>query len=359
MSLRSKKEFTELNARKQKRITSGKGYPAKREGRSGDIRIRQIDGKGLHLFVKYGQKWYSIPLEEKVEAKYDRDRITIKPRNPKLSKYSTEMFKAGDDVIVQVDSGSLKVRNNINEGNPTLQVGSSDDEVFKIEVTYDSTAKTLDYVTFNTRAASSSANKGKYLIKADNVLALTLDDNALHVEDREFAIDATKTLYFDGDGGDTWITQVSHDKLQFTVGATAMLELDEAGTSGDIANFKTTGAGFTQGLTSYHVDDTNVQFNLKGNKAFLTFGSGNITDLHLFFPNVSCNCILLVKQDATGSRLITNYKTWDQASGNASTVIWAGGSNPTLTTTGNKIDIMSFYWDNTNHKAYGTITHNF
>ena len=68
---------------------------------------------------------------------------------------------------------------------------------------------------------------------------------------------------------------------------------------------------------------------------------------------------MLVKQDSTGSRTITNYKTWDQDAGNESTVVWAGGSNPTLTTTGDKLDIMSFYWDNVNHKAYGTVVHNF
>ncbi len=363
------KQFTALNARKQKRITTGKGRPARREGRSGDMRIRQVDGKGLHLFIKYGQKWYSIPLEEKVESKYDRDRVTIKPRNPIESKYSTEMFKSGDDVILKVDSGSLKVRNNTDEGNPTLQVGSSDDEVFKIEVTYDSAAKTLDYVTFNTRASSASAHKGKYLVNVDNNLALTLDDSALHVESRDLALDATKILYLDGHLGDTYIHETSGDRLQFVVGGTPMFELEEAGTSGDIANFKTTGAGFTQFYVTHNSADTNVNFNTSGNKAFLLFGDTNadgsvesassITDIHLFFPNVSCNCLLILKQDSTGSRTITNWKTWDQAAGNESTVEWAGGTAPTLTTTGNKIDIVSFYWDNTNHKAYGTITQNF
>ena len=85
----------------------------------------------------------------------------------------------------------------------------------------------------------------------------------------------------------------------------------------------------------------------------------NITDLNLNFPDVSCNCVLLVKQDGTGSRTITNYKTFDQAGGNESTVKFAGGSNPALTTTANKLDIFSFYWDNDNHTAYGVVSQNF
>ena len=32
---------------------------------------------------------------------------------------------------------------------------------------------------------------------------------------------------------------------------------------------------------------------------------------------------------------------------------------PTLTTTANKLDIISFYWDNDNHKAYGVASLNF
>ena len=81
--------------------------------------------------------------------------------------------------------------------------------------------------------------------------------------------------------------------------------------------------------------------------------------MNLYFTNVSCNCILLLKQDGSGSRTVTNWKTWDQDNGNESTVVWAGGSNPTLTTTANKLDILSFYWDNDNHKAYGVATLNF
>lgn len=46
-----------------------------------------------------------------------------------------------------------------------------------------------------------------------------------------------------------------------------------------------------------------------------------------------------VKQDATGSRTVT----WP------STVIWAGGSAPTLTTTASRTDIVEFEFDGTNY----------
>jgi hypothetical protein len=40
-------------------------------------------------------------------------------------------------------------------------------------------------------------------------------------------------------------------------------------------------------------------------------------------------------------------------------VIWAGGSNPTLTTDANHVDILSFYYDADNEIAYGVATLDF
>jgi len=159
------------------------------------------------------------------------------------------------------------------------------------------------------------------------------------------------------------------------VGGDIAFRVSPAGSSGDTLNpalpimtlrgdykvvdMVSSPVGFTQKEATYNVDDTNIYFSLYGNKQYVELTDTPTVDLHLYFPDVSGNFVLLVKQDSTGTRLITNYRTWDQADGNESTVVFAGGSNPTLTTTGNKIDIFSFYWDNTNHKAYGTITHNF
>ena len=56
---------------------------------------------------------------------------------------------------------------------------------------------------------------------------------------------------------------------------------------------------------------------------------------------------------------ITNYNVYDaagNAAGGSSTVKFAGGSNPTLTTDANHVDIISFYWDNDNEIAYGVPT---
>ena len=172
------------------------------------------------------------------------------------------------------------------------------------------------------------------------------------------ALATEKRLFFDG-GVNTYVFEKSADNVFFVIGGDNVLKLTEVGNDGNVVDFMNSGAGFTQFVPVYNATDTLVYFNRSGNKAFLTFGSGNITDIHLSFPNLSCNCTLVLKQDGTGSRTITNWKTFDQAGANESTVKWPGGSAPTLSTGGNAVDIISFYWDNTNHTAYGVASLNF
>ena len=96
----------------------------------------------------------------------------------------------------------------------------------------------------------------------------------------------------------------------------------------------------------------------------MTFGAGNIADLNLFFPATSGNFTLLLKQDGTGSRTIAadGYLVFEHdgtAASGSSTVKFAGGSNPTLTTDANHVDIISFFWDSDNQICYGVASLDF
>ena len=119
-----------------------------------------------------------------------------------------------------------------------------------------------------------------------------------------------------------------------------------------------TGVGFTRLTPTFNASVTAVAFG-QSNKQYLTLTANLTGELRMVFPDTSGNFTLLVKQDATGGRTIAAWKTFDQNIANESSVVWAGGSAPTLTTTANKLDIVSFYWDNDNHIAYGVITKNF
>jgi hypothetical protein len=122
----------------------------------------------------------------------------------------------------------------------------------------------------------------------------------------------------------------------------------------------TRAAGFTQVEPTWDASDTVVDFKLS-NKQFLTFG-GHITNLRLHFPLVSGNFVLLLKQSAAGSRTIGVWRVYefDGTTADGSNIVkFAGGSNPILTTDGNHVDILSFYWDADNEIAYGVPTLDF
>ena len=105
--------------------------------------------------------------------------------------------------------------------------------------------------------------------------------------------------------------------------------------------------GFTQQTVSYNSATTTVDWKLS-NKASMTFGAGNITTFAFTNPTNPCNVLLMLIQDGTGSRIITN---WD------ADILWAGGNKPTLTTTASAVDIATFYWNGT--KYYGVASLDF
>ena len=167
-------------------------------------------------------------------------------------------------------------------------------------------------------------------------------------------IAGTKKLYFNDKGGE----YISGDGTNLTITSGSNLAIDAGGT----VEFDGCGVGFDLETPSYDASDTDVNF-INGNKQFVTFDGGDIADLNLIFPKVSGNFLLMLKQDGTGSRTVTNYKVWDRvdssaASGSA-TVKFAGGSNPDLTDDANHVDIISFFYDCDNEIAYGVASLDF
>jgi len=139
------------------------------------------------------------------------------------------------------------------------------------------------------------------------------------------------------------------------------------GSQGTISLSKAVGFGITTVTQGSIVGDaspatgnnTDVDFRL-GNKAKLNLVNTPTQVLGFVFPAVSGNFSLILSQDSA-DRLVTAYKAYQSDESDATTadLVWAGGSNPTLTTTVDKVDIISIFWDQGLKKAYATITHNF
>ena len=177
---------------------------------------------------------------------------------------------------------------------------------------------------------------------------------------QKIIINATDKLYFDG-GTDTYIYESSADTLRVVVGNDVIMQISEQGLDGNQVYFDNASVGFQQLEPTYDATNTFVDFR-HSNKQNFTFDGGSVTNINLQFPEMSGNFVLLVKQDGTGSRTITNWKVqeFDESGADGSAaVVWAGGSAPTLTTDANHVDILSFYWDADNEICYGVATLDF
>ena len=204
----------------------------------------------------------------------------------------------------------------------------------------------------------------------DNDDATKYTDLAVNSSNGAFKIDSGDEITLDShtgvinfrDAGDT------DDAFKITVvGGTGVTTLETVSDGADghmkiVADgrveFDGCGVGFDLVAPSYNSIVTDVDFRT-GNKQHVVFGSGDITNLQLTFPAASGNFQVLLKQDGTGSRTITNYRVYNAAESLVGAAKFPGGSNPTLTTDANHVDIISFYWDADNEIAYGVATLDF
>lgn len=100
--------------------------------------------------------------------------------------------------------------------------------------------------------------------------------------------------------------------------------------------------GFTQQSYTATGAGTTVDWRL-GNKAKVTLQANET--LTFTAPSNPGNLLLLLLQDATGSRTVTF----------PGTVIWQDATAPTLTTDGGGVDIISMYYDGTSYYAQAAL----
>tara|TARA_Y100001963_G_scaffold3006_1_gene4035 strand:- start:1291 stop:2400 length:1110 start_codon:yes stop_codon:yes gene_type:complete len=174
----------------------------------------------------------------------------------------------------------------------------------------------------------------------------------------DLTLSSGEKLFLDG-STTSYIYESSDDIVQIVVGGDRMISFDEASHViyfGDTSGPTSLPVGFTQSVVSFNNSDTVVYFNLTGQKQYVEL-TDNVTNITSKMPSVSASFTLVVKQDSTGGRVVTNWKVKDSGNNDAAgsaTVLWPGGSAPTLSTGANDIDIINFYWDATNEKLFGT-----
>ena len=298
----------------------------------GDLYLQDTDGSTIYLVG--GQS---------IDSKSTNDYISINTRNI-LVNTSTGMEGADSDskIFISSDTGYNSQITFMEGAGLNWSIGNDGSE-------------TPVKLSFSNNAVLGTDEKMS--LDANGLLTVAGDI----VAGDDIAVASTGKLSLDGIGGHTFINEAADDVLHLYVGGDRVMIIQEGGGDGNQVTFSDASVGFTQLEPTYGATNTFVDFR-HSNKQNLTFGSGSITNLNLNFPGMSGNFVLLLKQDGTGSRTISNYKVMEydeSAADGSAAVVWAGGSAPTLTTDANHVDILSFYWDADNEIAYGVATLDF
>ena len=191
-----------------------------------------------------------------------------------------------------------------------------------------------------------------------------------HFRDAGDTDDAFKITVVGGTGATTLETVSAAADGHLSVVADGHVEFDNCAVGFD----KLAGTFSTSGVIGDGNDSTDIDFRLS-NKYELELTnniSGTGEFINLIFPATSGNFLLVISQDNSGSRTIASagWVVYQSDGGTKATnaafadgtdgdVRWAGGSAPTLTTTEDKADIISFYWDADNQTCFGTASLNF
>ena len=148
--------------------------------------------------------------------------------------------------------------------------------------------------------------------------------------------DDDHTQYFNTTRGDSRYLQLSGGTMTGALTMSAAINV-------------TSGAHFTsQAYFTAQSQNSNTNSTIdwtSGNKVHLTLDSSPA--LTFTGPSGPTNLLIKLIQDASGSRTVT----WPAA------VKWSGGTTPTLSTSANSVDVVSFYFDGTNY--YGSFAANF
>tara|TARA_Y100000401_G_C8324989_1_gene227644 strand:+ start:577 stop:1974 length:1398 start_codon:yes stop_codon:yes gene_type:complete len=103
-----------------------------------------------------------------------------------------------------IAAGDLTMYNAVNDGNPTISLGSSATERLKIEAVYESGAQGLDVVKFVTHTAGGSANDARFAFNVDETFIFNILDNGVRIKaSGELEMGSGNTILSDSSGTTT------------------------------------------------------------------------------------------------------------------------------------------------------------
>lgn len=200
-----------------------------------------------------------------------------------------------------------------------------------------STSPTL--VTPTLGAALATSINGLIITTTTGTLTLASGKTATINNTLTFAGTDSTTITFQGT--DTYVGRTTTDTL---TNKTLTSPSIASPTFTTAVSFGAHTASFTETDNGNSGTSDTIDWSLSNKQKSTLTGNCTFT---FTAPASPCNLVLKLVQDGTGSRTVT----WPAA------VHWSGGTAPTLTTTINKVDIITFYYDGTTY--FGGATLNF
>ena len=173
------------------------------------------------------------------------------------------------------DGSDMTIYEPVNDGNPSIALGSSTAETLIIQAVYDGAAQTLDRIDFITKVVSATTDKGLFRFNVDEVAILDIDDTGIAFKVTGHGVD-----FFDGasilaDTGGLIYTVPTSDIHDFTINGTSSLTI---GTTVfytvDISSTLSSGATLQSGGSSLTVPYVNRKNDT--NSGLGSSGSDNV-----------------------------------------------------------------------------------
>jgi len=192
----------------------------------------------------------------------------------------------------------------VNDANPSIRIGSSDDECFQLSINYQgTTTQSAQIIQFGSRTESGTANDGRFNFSVDQTSILKIQDGGIDLyAGKGIGINGVDILTDNGSG----VATLSNiDDLDATTIATFNSHL----TAGDITSV-VAGSGLTDGGTSGEVTLNAIGgdgITANANDLAITAGQTTITSIYnnALKVGVAANSFI---DFATGSNILFNIE---------------------------------------------------
>ena len=164
-------------------------------------------------------------------------------------------------------AGDLTMYNAVNDGNPTISLGSTANDRLLIEAEYNSGAQTLNEINFKTSTASSTANDGRMIFHIDDVQILAIRDAGINFQ-ADMGISIAGTDILTDSSGTATLSNI--DALDATTESTIESAID---TLGNLTSIGTIGTGVWQGtaIASAYLDADTAHYSAQKQLTYYMF----------------------------------------------------------------------------------------